>query len=126
MDKKLPEKQIQKMLSDAPPTAVEAYLRLFDRVLLHSLAVRMLGEEEKEQVLNIWSKAVLKSIDLESSQRTEFMESTPSGRAAKYNEEPDGEAIRLAYLKAYDAVKFIVKNQISQPDTDDFLGSEVD
>jgi len=116
MSKESPEHYFEKLLAGVPHVAVESYMRLFDRLLLHSLAIRMLSNEEKDNILDLWSKAVKKSIDVDASKRTDFLESTIPGRAAKYNKEPDGETLRMLHLKAHDAVKKMIIHGLSHSD----------
>lgn len=122
MGDQTPQEYYEELLADAPSTAVEAYMRLFDRLLLHCIAAQTLSKSDKKSVMSLWNKAVLRSIDAESTQRTDFMESTSLGRMAKYHEEPDGEDIRLTYLKAHHAAKTMIQHSII--DGGDALGNE--
>jgi len=57
--------------------------------------------------------------------RTHFLESTPQGRLAKKQQQPDGEDIRLLFLNTLDTAKQIVTRNLQRDeDEDDFESLE--
>lgn len=94
---------------------VEGYLRMLDRILLYNMAVNSMPPEALQSIVKLWDKVVLKSIDLDASLRTHFMEATKMGRAAKFQDEPDGEDLRLHCLDQWKFAKSVVETNLLNP-----------
>ena len=87
---------------------LESYMRMYDRILLYTLASNLMPKESIDETINLWEKVIKKTIDSDATMRTKFMESTPTGRIAKLREEPDGEDLRLHSIKTWNLAKNII------------------
>ena len=111
--------KIRDALENADHARIEAYLRMLDRILIYNLAVNVMPDEALKGILCLWDKVVKKSIDADATSRTEYLEETSSGRAAKYRSEPDGESLRLHCLKQWKLARQVVDTNLkSGKDTD--------
>lgn len=108
--------QLMELLDSADPARINGYMNMFDRVLLYTMAANMLPKEAIESTINLWSKIVKKTIDIDATRRTKFLESTANGRAAKLSKEPDGEDIRLHFLKQLDIAHQAITSQFEPPE----------
>ena len=96
---------LQKKINNADPERLSAYIGMFDKFLLYTFAANALPREVINDLLKNWETNVKKTIDQESSLRTEFLESTLQGRLAKKQKQPDGEAMRLHFLETLNTAK---------------------
>jgi hypothetical protein len=96
----------------------EGYLKLLDRILIWNMATMSLPKEDRIKLLNLWEKAIKRSIDSESNERTKQFEDTILGRLAAQKGEPDGEAYRLTALRDLEAAKFIANINLKQDPTE--------
>lgn len=94
---------------------VEGYLRMLDRILLYNMAVNTLPPQVLKGIVKLWDTVVLKSIDMDATMRTEYMEATKLGRIAKLQEEPDGEDLRLHCLEQLSIAREVVENNLLNP-----------
>ena len=116
---------IQKRISETDPERLNGYMNMFDRLLLYNLAVGSMPAEVLNELIEQWEKSIKETIDIESKHRTHFLESTPQGRLAKKQDQPDGEDIRLLFLKTLGTAKQIVVRNLQRNEIDseesDFL-----
>ena len=119
-------RELQKMLDDADIQQVGQFMKMFDRILLYTLAVNTIPKEDLQGTLDLWERVIKKTIDVESKGRTEFLESTIMGRKAKYAKEPDGEEFRLHSLRQFDVAKSVILANLHQKFTDIDDVEEVD
>lgn len=111
--------ELKKKLDTADVEKVHQFMKMFDRILLYTLAVNAIPKEDIESTLDLWNRVVAKGIDLDAIKRTDFLESTREGRIAKLYKEPDGEALRLHLLKQKDIAEQIIRANLHQnPDMD--------
>ncbi len=108
MNNKDLEKEIQQELSDVNQERLETYMRMFDRILLYTIAANMVPAEVIQQTIHIWATTIKKIIDSDATGRTQFLEATVQGRLAKLHKEADGEELRLNCLKAWNVAHKIV------------------
>ena len=127
MDNNNIEKEIHQELSSADQERLEAYMRMFDRILLYTMAANAMPPEAIDKTINLWDKTIKKMINMDSKTRTNFLESTTQGRLSKFHKEPDGEDLRLYLLKTWKiARKIVTANLINPTDEDDYTNqSEV-
>lgn len=100
-----------KLLRKTDPDRIEQYMRIFDRVLLYTIASAM-PSEMKEASVKVWDKLIKKTIDIDASSRTNYLESTSSGRMAKMNKEADGEDVRLYSLEQMELARKIIESNL--------------
>lgn len=117
MNKK--EQEIRDLVENADHERVETYMRLFDRILLYTIASKLIPKEAVQFSLESWNTIVKKGIDFDSTKRTNFLEETVVGRAAQLRDEPDGEEYRLHCLKQYEIAKSVIEANL-RIDDDDF------
>lgn len=121
--KKMPDDMHEK-ISEADPERLNGYMSMFDRLLLYNLAVGSMPPEIIDQLITKWAQTIKSTIDTEAQHRTHFLESTPQGRIAKKQEQPDGEDIRLLFLATLDTAKQIVTRNLQRDEDDiDFENS---
>ena len=106
------QKKLNKPTTDMPRVA--NYMKMFDRVLLYNIAVNAMPKEALEETINIWEKTVKRGINDEAANRNEFLESSRSGRKAKYCQEPDGEDIMLNLLHQCNIAKEVIQANLKQ------------
>ena len=109
-------KEIQEMLKDSDIQYVGKYMKMFDRILLYTLAVNFLPEDAIKGTLNLWDKVIRSGINQEVNMRNEFLEGTKEGRLAKYSNEPDGETLRLYSMKQLKIAKDIISSNLKKPE----------
>lgn len=107
-------KQLQKMIQKVDPERLGAYQQMFDRILLHVIAVNILPKKAIKNTLDFADKVIKKTIDVDSSLRQEFLYGTKEGRVARLLQQPDGEDVRLEHLKTWDVAKSIIKANLFQ------------
>lgn len=96
-------------MSLADVDRIEAYLRMLDRILLYTIASQTMPREALKGVSNLWNLVIKKSIDAESSQKTEYLEGTAIGKLSLKNGETDGESHRLKCLEILEIANKIAK-----------------
>jgi hypothetical protein len=116
-------KSMHSKISESDPDRLNSYIGMFDRLLLYNLAAGTMPAEIIDEMIEKWAQTIKSTIDTEAQHRTHFLESTPQGRLAKKQDQPDGEDIRLLFLETLDTAKQIVTRNL-QRDEDDFDGSE--
>jgi hypothetical protein len=125
------EKEAKKLISDPKIDfdRIDGYIRMFDRILLYTMAVNLMPKEALDTVMTQWEQIVKKTIDIDAVNRTNFIEGTKLGRLAKYKKEPDGEEVRLSHLKHWKTAKDIVSSNLlanyKDDDFDDFDSDEI-
>jgi hypothetical protein len=105
---------------------VEGYLRMLDRILLYNMAVNTLPPHALKGIVKLWDKVVMKSIDLDASMRTEYLEGTKIGRLSKLQQEPDGEQLRLHCLEQLHIAREVIENNLLKPRIVDELDDDYD
>lgn len=105
---------------------VEGYLRMLDRILLYNMAVNTLPPQVLKGIVGLWDNVVMKSIDMDATMRTEYMEGTKLGRVAKLQDEPDGEELRLHCLEQLNIAREVVENNLLNPRIADTLDMDDD
>lgn len=108
MDRKEQAKKLMEEIGKVNPERIESYLKMYDRLLLYALAANLAPKEALMEMLKNCEMLVKKGIDVESQYRTNFLESTPEGRLATLQNEPDGESTRLESLKTWNLAKEII------------------
>ena len=81
--------EMQKRIAESDPDRLNGYIDVFDRLLLYNLAVNSMPSEMLEMLVGQWDKTIKVTIGTESLHRTHFLESTPQGRLAKKQQQPD-------------------------------------
>ena len=120
------KKQAKKLMEEMGkinPERIECYLKMYDRLMLYALAANLAPKEVLMELLKNCETLVKKGIDMESRYRTNFLESTPEGRLAKLQHEPDGESLRLESVKTWNLAKEIITANLesfSQPSEEGF------
>ena len=111
-------KKTEETLKDADFERVEGYMHMFDRVLLYTMAANNLSQKTLDATIKFWDVVIKKTIDLDATQRTDFLEKTLHGRTAKLRDEPDGEDIRLHSLKQWKIAKQVIENNLRKLESD--------
>jgi len=111
--------EIQKQIAESDPDRLNVYIDILDRLLLYNLAVNVMSPDMINNLLEQWERSVKSTIDTESRHRTQFLESTPQGRLAKKQKQPDGEDLRLLFLNTLDTAKHIVTRNLQKDEEDD-------
>ena len=106
--------ELQKQLEDADIENVGKFMKMFDRMLLYTIAVNFLPEEAIHGTVSLWDQVIKRGINDDAVSRTEFMESTRPGRLALYKNEPDGEEIRLHFLKQWELARKVILSNLSK------------
>lgn len=101
-------KKLGKQISKTDPGRLNAYLDLFDKILLYNLAANMLPPNAIDEIIKKWEENIRISINSESTMRTDFLESSIEGRLAKKSNQPDGEQLRLNFLETLDVARNIL------------------
>lgn len=117
--KKIP-KNMHKKISEADPDRLNGYIGMFDRLLLYNLAVGTMPSEVLDDMIDKWTQTIKETIDTEAQHRTHFLESTPQGRLAKKQNQPDGEDLRLLFSETLDTAKQIVARNLQRNEDSDF------
>jgi hypothetical protein len=111
--------QLNEKLKEADIQQVGQYMKMFDRMLLYTMASNIMCKEDLESIIKLWLKTVKRNIDSDSNKRTTFLEETITGRKAKYNQEPDGEDLRLHCLKQLDLTQDIICSNLFRHNEED-------
>ena len=111
-------KDLTKKLDNADHERVGQYMKIFDRVLLYTIAVNTMPKESLDATFRLWETIIKRGIDEDSKSRTQFLESY-TGRKAKYQKEPDGEDLRLYCLKQYELARDLIRVNLSNHDQSD-------
>lgn len=112
------KKSMHKKISEADPERLNGYIGMFDRLLLYNLAVGSMPAEILDEMIEKWAQTIKSTIDTEAQHRTHFLESTPQGRLAKKQDQPDGEALRLLFLDTLSTAKQIVARNLQRNEDD--------
>ena len=116
-------KDLIKQINEADVEKIGQYMKIFDRILLYTIAVNSIPKEALDETFKLWDHIVKNGIDEDANKRTDFMESY-EGRKSKYQKEPDGEDLRLFCLKQYEIARNIIKSNLSKKEekeeNDDF------
>lgn len=103
---------LYKRMENVPPERLEAYHRMFDRIMLYTLAANLMDKQSIDQVIKNADKIIKKTIDADSQSRTDFLQNTKEGRVARMKEEADGEDVRLQFTEAWDIVKDLIRENL--------------
>ena len=121
--KKNPD-EMYKRIAEADSERLSGYIDMFDRLLLYNLAAGSMPPEIIDELIIKWAQTIKTTINTEVVARTHFLESTPQGRLAKKQQQPDGEDLRLLFLDTLDTAKAIVARNLQRNDDDiEFEGS---
>lgn len=112
------KKSMHKKISEADPERLNGYIGMFDRLLLYNLAVGSMPAEILDEMIEKWAQTIKSTIDTEAQHRTHFLESTPQGRLAKKQDQPDGESLRLLFLDTLSTAKQIVVRNLQRNEDD--------
>ena len=118
---KLDTKELFKKIAEVNPERLEAYHRMFDRILLYTIAVNTIPSEHIEKIIKNADTIVKKTIDIDSNKLQTILHGTKEGRLARIKEQKDqydGESVRLEYIKVWELVKEIVRGNLKQPEED--------
>lgn len=113
------QNKLKQRIAESDPERLNGYIEMFDRLLLYNMAAFMLPPEALDGLLDKWEETIKATINTESCMRTHFLESTPQGRAAKRQKQPDGEDLRLSFSKTLDTAKMILTQNLQNNDDDD-------
>ena len=111
-------KDLIKQINEADVEKIGQYMKIFDRILLYTIAVNSIPKEALDETFKLWDHIVKNGIDEDANKRTDFMESY-EGRKSKYQKEPDGEDLRLFCLKQYEIARNIIQSNLSRKEEDD-------
>ena len=114
MNKK--EREVRKLVENADHERVEAYMHMFDRVLLYTLAANMMPKDAIKGTVDLWDTVVRKGIDMDASKRTNFLEGTTLGRAAKLRKEYDGEDVRNHCIEQWRIARNVISANLHNND----------
>lgn len=112
-------KQLQKMMKKIDPERLNAYQQMFDRILLHVLASNVMPKKAIDNTIQFAEKVIKKTIDVDSTMRQNFLYGTKEGRLARLMGQPDGEELRLEFLKTWNVAKEIIKSNLFQNTDED-------
>ena len=115
--KNLPN-DLQQKISESDTEHLSGYIDMFDRLLLYTMAMNSTPSEVIDELLEKWEETIKYTINAEAQMRTDFMQSTPQGRLACKQDQPDGEALRLLYLNTLNAAKEIVSKNLHRGQSD--------
>ena len=107
-------------IAEVNPERLEAYHRMFDRILLYTLASNVIPQDRIDHIIKLADRIVKKTIDTDSNKQTNYLHGSKDGRQTRMesqinDNEYDGEALRLDYLKTWALVKDIVKGNMQRP-----------
>lgn len=105
-------KKLKKQIADSDPERLTGYIDSFDRLLLYTIASGSIPPDIMFEIVSKWERGIKMSIDMESQLRTNYLESTPQGRLAKKQKEPDGEDLRLLFSNTLTTAKEIVTRNL--------------
>lgn len=120
---------LQKMISEVDPQRLDAYQKMFDRILLHTIAANVMPKKDIEKTIQFVDRIVKKTIDVDSTNRSDYLHSTKEGRLARMSGEPDGEQLRLDFLKTWEVAKHIITANLAKRkgnDNEQGSGVEID
>jgi len=110
---------INKRIAEVNPERLEAYQRMFDRILLYTLAANFLPQEHLKKTLDLADKVIKRTIDVDSCNRTRFLQETKEGRVERMKDAYDGEDVRLISLKTWELAKELITSNLSPPSEKD-------
>ncbi|KKM97169.1 hypothetical protein LCGC14_1170730 [marine sediment metagenome] len=108
------KQDLQKRIEQADMDSVGKFMKIFDKMLLYTIAVNFLPQEAIHGTVDLWDKVIKKGINEDAISRTKFLESTQPGRMALYREEPDGEDIRLHFLEQWKLAREVILENLSK------------
>jgi len=114
------EKEVQKLIENADHERVEAYMHMFDRVLLYTLAANVMSKDAIKSTMDLWDMVVKKGIDMDATKRTNYLEGTTIGRAAKIRQEYDGEDVRNHCLQQCRIARAVISANLHNEDNEEF------
>ena len=103
------KKDLDNQIAEVDALRLESYLRLYDRIVLYNLIAQLMSDENIKESINKWELIVKRSIDEDAQARTDFLESTSTGRLAKMHHVKDGESIRLEALQICNIAKMVIQ-----------------
>ncbi len=118
--------EINKRIAECNPERLVAYQNIFDKLLLFSIASSLLSTQEIEKVINFADTVIKKTINSDSIARTTYQQETKAGRLARMENDPDGEDIRLEYLKTWNLAKELIRFNLVSKKKDDLDSDEID
>jgi len=119
------QKELISKAQNVDQTRLDAYMRMFDRVLLFIVAAKTMQREELNRAMDTWDMLVRRSIDSDVQSRTNILEGTPMGRVAKLKQEEDGEEYRLDSLEILGIAHGLISRKLKEL-KDDGLGPSED
>ena len=117
--KRINKKELQKRLEQADMENIGKFMKMFDKMLLYTIAVNFLPQEAIHGTVDLWDKIIKKGINEDANNRTTFMETTQPGRLALYKKEPDGEDLRLHFLEQWKLAREVILNNLSKDEISD-------
>lgn len=111
-------KDLQQLIAEADHDRLSGYIEMFDRLLLYNLAAATMPPEAIGMLMEKWEQSIKTAINMESSLRTNFLESTPQGRMAKKHNQPDGEDLRLSSNQTLKTAKTILTRNFEHDEKD--------
>lgn len=117
-----PQNETNQEMGRADPERLNGYIDMFDRMLLYNLAAGAFPPHIIDEIVAKWVEITKTTIDMESKHRTHFLESSPQGRLAKKQNQPDGEDLRLLCLDTLDMAKQIVTRNLQRDEKDSEFG----
>lgn len=117
-----PDKDLLNKINSVNVERLESYLKMFDRILLYSLAVSTMSKEHLDECVKLTEKVIKKSIDIDSQMRTDYLEGSIDGRVLKMQKATDGEELRLQLLNVWKVAKELIERNL----TKDYPGSTQD
>lgn len=119
MNNKQRAQKIIELMKDADRERVEGYVSMFDKILLYTIASNLMPKETLIDTVGLWNQVIKKTIDIDSTNRTNYLEGTIKGRASKMKNEPDGEDFRMHFLRQLDIARQTIETQFQLDDDDD-------
>lgn len=108
-------KDLLERIASANPERLEAYHRMFDRILLYTIASQLIPDEAINKLIGNADKIIKQTIDKDASIRTTYLQTTKQGRKDRIEGAFDGEDVRLEFIKTWEIVKDIVKGNLKSP-----------
>lgn len=118
--------EINKRIAECNPERLVAYQNIFDKLLLFSIASSLLSTQEIEKVIDFADTVIKKTINTDSVARTAYQQETKAGRLARMENDPDGEDIRLEYLKTWNLAKELIRFNLVSKKKDDLDNNGID
>lgn len=111
------KKEILERLQKCNQERVQLYLDVLDKIFIRAMVAKILDKESIDEILNFWKTRMLEEIDVESTNRTNFLMDTTLGRILSNKKGfDDGESVRLSSLEAMDVAKDIAERDFLSED----------